>query len=118
MPTVQTYLAGALAAVSLMACADSTPTATAPDTVTLEAGDLFFAPETLAVAAGEITIVLHNRGMAEHDVVIAELGDTLIVHANPGETATGTVRLEPGTYTYYCSIPGHKAAMTGVLTAR
>jgi len=42
----------------------------------------------------------------------------LIVHANPGETATGTVRLEPGTYTYYCSIPGHKAAMTGVLTAR
>lgn len=73
------------------------------------------APEE--VPAGESTWTLTNEGTIEHDVVIEELGDELVVLAQPGETATGDVTLEPGEYTYYCSIPGHRAAgMEGTLT--
>ena len=34
-----------------------------------------------------------------------------------GGTATVTATLKPGKYTFYCPVPGHKAAgMTGTLT--
>lgn len=117
MRRVKHQLILAVAAVTLFACgSDPQPTSTGDSTVTIEAGDLYFAPEQLNAAAGAITIVVDNVGMAEHDVVIVETGDTIVVHANPGETATGTITLDAGTYTYYCSIPGHRASMTGELT--
>jgi hypothetical protein len=49
-------------------------------------------------------------------VAIEELGDEVIVKAAPGESATGEVTLEPGEYTYYCSVPGHRTTMEGTLT--
>jgi uncharacterized cupredoxin-like copper-binding protein len=37
----------------------------------------------------------------------------------PGGTSTVTVALKPGTYTYYCPVPGHrKAGMEGTLTVQ
>lgn len=66
------------------------------------------APDT--APAGELTFALDNQGAAVHNVVIEELGDTVVVEANGGESATGTQALEPGSYTYYCSIPGHRGA--------
>jgi plastocyanin len=75
------------------------------------------APETLPI--GTTTITLEDRGAIEHNVVFEELGDLLIVEAAAGETETGDVTLEePGEYTYYCSVPGHReAGMEGTLTA-
>lgn len=74
------------------------------------------APETLP--AGEVTVAIDNQGAIVHNVVFEELGDAVIVEAAGGETAVGTVTVEAGqTYTYYCSIPGHRAAgMEGALT--
>ena len=58
-----------------------------------------------------------NEGGSPHDVTFEELGDDPVVVAQGGETATGTAELEPGTYTYYCSVPGHRSAgMEGELT--
>ena len=69
------------------------------------------APETLA--AGETTITLTNNGAAPHNVTID--GET-IVEAAGGATEEGTVNLEPGTYEYICSVPGHEQSMNGEIT--
>jgi len=37
----------------------------------------------------------------------------------PGGTSTLTAKLKPGTYTFFCPVPGHEAAgMKGTLTVR
>lgn len=84
--------------------------------VTIASGDLWFDPETVSVGAGEVEFTLDNsEGAVEHDLVIEELGDLEVAYAAPGETVTGTAELEAGTYTFYCSIPGHRSAMEGTL---
>jgi plastocyanin len=72
------------------------------------------APDT--APAGPLTFALDNEGAAVHNVVIESVGEEAIVEANGGESATGNVTLEPGTYTYYCSIVGHRSSgMEGTL---
>ena len=71
------------------------------------------APE--ALPPGDVTVTLENEGTIEHNVVFEELGDQLVVEAPGGESATGNVTLEAGEYTYYCSVPGHRATMEGTL---
>ncbi len=112
----------AAAALVVTACngddagdADANGDAANGATLQVEAGDLYFEPEELSASAGEIEVVLDNVGDVEHDFVIEEEDDTVVVHADPGETATGTITLDAGTYTFYCSIPGHRATMEGVL---
>jgi plastocyanin len=79
--------------------------------------DLKFVPTSLTAAAGTITVTMTSEEAVEHDFVIEEAGDVLVVHTDPGETASGTIDLEAGTYTFYCSIPGHRTAgMEGTLT--
>jgi plastocyanin len=90
--------------------------ATTPGGVILiEAGDLYFDPEEVSAEAGTVEFSLVNVGAVEHDLVIEEAGDTEVAYAEPGETVTGSIELEAGTYTYYCSVPGHRAAMEGTL---
>ena len=87
----------------------------ATGSVEVEAGDLYFEQEELSASAGEVEFTLVNTGAVEHDLVIEEAGDTEVVLAAPGETVTGSIELEAGTYTYYCSIPGHRISMEGTL---
>lgn len=73
------------------------------------------APE--ALPTGDVDVRLENEGVIEHNVVVEELGDELILEAAGGETAEATVSFDAGDYTYYCSIPGHReAGMEGTLT--
>lgn len=124
--TSSLLIAGVLA-IGLAACGngdngDTTPPDgngdPAPSEVTITGTDaLAFEPTSLTAAAGTVTVTLTSEGAVEHDFVIEETGDTDVVHSGPGETNTGTIDLEAGTYTYYCSIPGHRAAgMEGTLT--
>jgi uncharacterized cupredoxin-like copper-binding protein len=78
-----------------------------------------FVPDSYTVPAGEIiTVELTAEAGVDHDFVIEELGDLEVVHADRGETATGTFSVdEPGTYTVYCAVPGHRTAgMVATLT--
>lgn len=76
--------------------------------------DFSEAPDTVPPGAHVLRLV--NEGLLFHDVTVEELGDRTVVGASGGETAEGRVELEPGTYTYYCSVPGHRlAGMEGTL---
>jgi plastocyanin len=72
------------------------------------------APDELP--AGTVSATLTNEGAIEHNVVIEELGDEMILEAAPGQTDSAEVEFEAGEYTYYCSVPGHRATMEGTLT--
>lgn len=96
----------------------SAPAASPADAeVTVTATEFTFDPDAFDIEAGTATTVeLVNGGTIEHDFTIDELD--VMIHAAAGQTASGTVGpLEPGTYEYYCSIPGHReAGMVGELT--
>ena len=88
--------------------------------VTADPGDdLAFEQDSLAASAGEVTISLTNDASVPHDVVIegpeGDLGATDQISG--GDTSEVSVELEPGEYTFYCSVPGHReAGMEGPLT--
>ena len=89
---------------------------TGAETVEVRAGEFEFSPAELAVVVGEpVNIELRNEGNLLHDVTIDELG--LRVVAQPGETrVAGFVPDRAGTFTFYCSVPGHaQAGMVGTL---
>jgi plastocyanin len=77
--------------------------------------DLTWAPPTLTAEAGTLTVALTCEPAVNHNLVIDET-DELVAECAPGATATGTVTLEPGTYAYVCTIPGHETTMRGSLT--
>ena len=67
-------------------------------------------PKT-SLAPGTYTFAVANKGKIEHDLVVTgpggKKGTPTIA---PGSNATLTVKLEKGSYDFYCSIPGHKGA--------
>ncbi len=84
---------------------------------TFVAIDIDFESAPTELPAGEVEITLVNEGQALHNVTIPTLGgETPIVEATPGETASDIVTLEPGTYEYFCSVPGHESLMSGEFT--
>ena len=78
---------------------------------------LQFQPEQATVTAGEVTVELTAVPAVQHNVVIEGVNDEEpVVEAAAGETATDTVSLEEGAYTFWCSVPGHReAGMEGSL---
>jgi plastocyanin len=78
-------------------------------------GDLAFDPTELSAAAGPVTIELMNESGVPHNVAVDGAGE-------PSETITEgstslNLDLEPGEYTYYCAVPGHReGGMEGTLT--
>lgn len=79
---------------------------------------LAFEPSELTTSAGEITVALTAEDGVNHTFVVEDAnGDVTVVEAAPGETASGTITLAAGTYTFYCDVPGHRdAGMEGTLT--
>ena len=82
------------------------------------AGGLSYNTKQLSAKAGTVTITMANMSPVEHNVTIAE--GTKVLGATPtfaGGSKTLTVKLKPGKYTFYCSVPGHRpAGMEGTLT--
>jgi plastocyanin len=79
--------------------------------------DLAFDKEELSAKAGEVTIDFNNPSPIPHNVVIFEGEKEL---AGTPEFAEGeesvSTQLEPGSYTFVCTVPGHEeAGMVGEL---
>ena len=87
-------------------------------TLAADKSQLKFDKTTLSAKAGKVTITMTNPSPLQHDVAIEgngvdEKGDTV----SQGGKSVVTADLKAGTYTFYCSVDGHKAAgMKGELT--
>jgi plastocyanin len=81
-------------------------------------GQLSYNTKQLSAKAGAVTIEMANMSPLEHNVTVAQ-GST-VLGATPtfkGGTRSLTIALKPGTYTFYCSVPGHRqAGMEGTLS--
>jgi uncharacterized cupredoxin-like copper-binding protein len=97
----------------------------AGSTVTLSAdptGALKFDKTTLTATAGTVTVEMKNpsssgvpHGIAVEGNGVDQDGETV----QPGGTSTDTLTLKPGTYTFYCPVPGHEdAGMKGTLVVK
>jgi mono/diheme cytochrome c family protein len=81
-------------------------------------GQLAYVTKKANATAGPVKIESPNKSGTPHDIVIDGLGKGAEV-ANGG-VSQFTATLEAGkTYTYYCSLPGHRpAGMEGTITVK
>jgi plastocyanin len=84
----------------------------------VESGGFAFDKDALEATTGAVRLTLNNTGSAPHNVALE--GDGV---AEEGEVVQGggasevEAELQPGEYTFYCSVPGHReAGMEGTLT--
>jgi plastocyanin len=108
------------------AAPSSSTTSSAPasaaggETVHLSAvpGKLAFNTTKLTAKAGTVTLAMANPSTFPHGIAIEGNGvdkNGKVVHQ--GGNSTVTVKLKPGTYTFYCPVPGHRqGGMQGTLT--
>ncbi|MBL8046771.1 MAG: cupredoxin domain-containing protein [Anaerolineales bacterium] len=123
-----------IALLWLAACAPAGGTA---QPITLVSKDINYSTTTLEVTAGQpVALTLINEGVLEHDFSIEEIAVTSVSETNPadhshavgdlhaavkpGETnVLNFTPTEPGTYEFYCTVAGHKAAgMVGTLIVK
>jgi uncharacterized cupredoxin-like copper-binding protein len=144
MKKVAALLLLALASVALVACGSSSSssesTATTTETnaesngggsegsgggsvVKIEAAsgsELAYVQKDVKAKAGQLAIEFTNPQSLSHDVAVEdsggnEVGATELVAG--GKTVATIGNLKPGTYTFYCTVPGHReAGMEGTLT--
>ena len=83
-------------------------------------GALKFDPTTLEASAGQVTIDFTNDSSVPHNVTIEGNGiEEVASDTVTGDKSSVSADLPAGTYTFYCSVDGHKAAgMEGTLTVK
>jgi plastocyanin len=141
--TLALTIVAVLAVLGLAACggggndnnttAASTPANTAPaggggggggstvDISTPSGSTLAYDQKSASAKSGSVTIDFDNKQPLQHDVAVEDssgktLGQTDLVSSG---TASTTVNLTPGTYTFFCTVPGHReAGMEGTLTVK
>jgi plastocyanin len=84
-------------------------------------GQFKYMPSTLSAKAGKVTFAFTNRAPVEHNLTIASASGS-VVGATPtfqGGAKNVAVSLTPGTYKFYCTVPGHRqAGMEGTLVVK
>ena len=85
-------------------------------------GQLAYTTSKATATAGQVTISMKNMSGVTHNVAIQSGTSGPVLGASPLEpkgTSSFTVKLKPGTYTFFCQAPGHRAAgMVGTLTVK
>ena len=80
-------------------------------------GALSFDQTELSGAAGALTIELMNDSGIPHNVEVEGNGVEEVSETITEGSTSLNLDLEPGEYTYYCAVPGHReGGMEGTLT--
>ena len=84
-------------------------------------GALAYTTTEAETKAGKVEIEFNNPQSLTHDVAIEDAGGEMVGQTeliDSGSDST-VVDLKPGTYTFFCSVPGHReAGMEGTLTVK
>ena len=73
-----------------------------------------FVPKSFEAPGGKVTVAVNNRDLFWHTFTIDAL--KVDIRAPVGRLRSATFEAKPGTYTYYCRIPGHATlGMRGTL---
>jgi len=85
--------------------------------ITAAAAALKYSTSHLTAPHGKVSIVMKNLSPLQHDVAIKGNGVSVKGKlVGKGGLSTVTATLKRGTYTFYCTVPGHAAAgMKGTL---
>jgi plastocyanin len=104
--------------------ASSTAPSSSASGLSLEAngeGQLAYTTKSLSAKAGKVSIAFTNNASLAHNVTI-ESSSGQVLGGTPsfsGGSKTVTLNLKPGTYKFFCSVPGHRqAGMEGTLVVK
>jgi uncharacterized cupredoxin-like copper-binding protein len=118
----------ALTAVALSACSSESTTSAKGTVVRVTVKDFRIKLSRTHVKAGEVRLVVHNRGPDTHEVLIARTSAALPLRADnitvdedalepvtvdeveaepPGEVKVLGLKLQPGRYELFCNMAGH-----------
>lgn len=105
--------AAALLLVPLAACGgDDSGSGTdnaGPADVSVRAADVKFDSDSYSASAGTIAFELVNQDSLPHTLLIEDV-DGFKLSTDGSDEDSGSTVLEPGTYTIFCDIPGHRSA--------
>jgi mono/diheme cytochrome c family protein len=97
------------------------PIAAKGGTLTIPAdptGALAFASDKASAPAGPITIAMPNKAPIQHNIALKPGGPAGPV-VGSGGTSQIKFTLKPGSYEFYCAVPGHEeGGMKGTLTVK
>jgi plastocyanin len=87
------------------------------ETIQIDAQNFFFTPKNATAKAGIAKLELLGKG-GIHTLVFDHAYSGFEVEVSgSGDSQSLNIDLKPGTYTFYCSIAGHRAmGMEGTLT--
>jgi uncharacterized cupredoxin-like copper-binding protein len=109
-------LAGAVVLAGYAAlgqAAPAKPVAPKAGRIAITAREFSYEPNQFSAKAGETTLAVKNAGAIDHDLTIEDAKNKTVTQGNPfaaGRTMEVKVKLEPGTYSIFCSMPGHREA--------
>jgi mono/diheme cytochrome c family protein len=86
-------------------------------------GQLAFLVGKATASAGKLTIDSQNKSSTPHDIAIQQGTNGPVLATGKvvsgGGVSSVSVSLKPGTYTFFCSVPGHRqGGMVGTITVR
>lgn len=90
-------------------------------TLAADESELKFDKTELTSKPGKVTIDFDNPSSIPHNVEIETEGGEVLggTETVASKEVSATVELEPGMYTFFCSIPGHRqAGMEGALVVK
>jgi plastocyanin len=107
--------AAALLLVSFAGCGgdddsgSTDTTSSGPADVSVHAADVKFDSDSYSASAGSVAFELVNEDSLPHTLLIEDV-DGFKLSTDGNDEDSGSTDLEPGTYTIFCDIPGHRSA--------